>query len=71
MSALWKDITGACSQIYGLLPGVQPKEVEKIIVKEVNSMMQFNRGFVRLAGMSGALSVVMAAYGAHGKEHKI
>ena len=67
MSGLWNDITGVWNTIYRNLPGVPvPKEVQKVIIKEVDTMVR-TRGFIRLAGVSGALSVAMAAYGAHGE----
>lgn len=67
MAGLWNDITGIANAIYSSLPGVPPhKEIEKVIVKEVDAMIR-TRGFVRIAGVSGALSVAMAAYGAHGR----
>ena len=67
MAGLWNDITGIANAIYSSLPGVPPpKEVEKVIVKEVDAMIR-TRAFVRIAGVSGALSVAMAAYGAHGR----
>ena len=67
MTGLWSDITGICNQIYSYLPGLPlPKEIETVIVREVDTMFQ-SRAFVRIAGLSGALSVGMAAYGAHGE----
>ncbi|XP_076435595.1 transmembrane protein 256 homolog [Babylonia areolata] len=66
MSGLWTDITGIFSEIYRVLPGVPaPKEIEKVVIKEVDTMIQ-RRSFVRIAGLSGALAIAMAAYGAHG-----
>lgn len=41
------------------------REVEKVIFREVDTMFH-TRCFVRVAGLSGALAVVLAAYGSHG-----
>ena len=45
------------------------KEVTKVIVKEIGSGMNTSavRTFTRLAGISGASAVCLAAYGAHGE----
>ncbi|KAK7467765.1 hypothetical protein BaRGS_00037002 [Batillaria attramentaria] len=65
MAGLWSDITGIWSQIYSSLPGLPPpKEIERVVVKEVEKMP--TRSFVRIAGLSGALSIALAAYGSHG-----
>lgn len=43
-----------------------PKEIEKIIIKEVETMLRpSGQNFVRLAGLSGAIAVMLGAYGAH------
>nr|AYH91774.1 transmembrane protein 256-like protein [Pomacea canaliculata] len=66
MAGTWKDITGFLNSIYQSVPAVLPrKEIEKVIIKEVE-MVHFRGTFIRLAGFSGALSVIMAAYGSHG-----
>lgn len=65
MAGLWNDLTGICTQIYNSLPGLPPhKEIERVIIREVQMMPP--RSFVRLAGLSGALSIALAAYGSHG-----
>lgn len=58
VSGLWQHITG-------WIP-VQTKEVQTIIVKEVEKMNTgAGRNFVKIAGVSGAFAVIMSAYGAH------
>ncbi len=47
------------------LPGL--KETEKVVVRQVTEMFpRQGQSFVRLAGLSGAVAVIMGAYGAHG-----
>lgn len=56
--------------IHSVLGSIFPaKEIEKpVIIREIQQSMQpGSRAFVRVAGLSGALAVVMSAYGAHGK----
>lgn len=49
------------------LPGLGGSDVEKVVVREIREMLpQAGRGYVRLAGVSGALAVALGAYGAHG-----
>ena len=65
MTNIWKDITNLVTSVYNQLPELpQTKEVEKIIIKEIE--MSRPLFFVRVAGFSGALSVAMSAYGVHG-----
>ena len=46
---------------------VTPVEVERVVVHEIQEMIpQAGQYFVRLAGASGALAVILGAYGAHG-----
>lgn len=52
--------------LYDSLPARQ--EAEKVIVKEIQTFAPLpmaGRAFVRMAGISGASAVMMAAYGAH------
>jgi len=66
-------------QVVGLLNTVsdivfakkgQAEQVSKEVVKEVKTFLgpreMAGSGFVRFAGLSGAIAVSMAAYGAHG-----
>ena len=58
-------IGGILSQLSNLLP---QKEVQTVVVKEIENMsLSQGRSFVRVAGLSGGLAVIMSAYGAHGK----
>lgn len=60
--------SGFVSSIGQWLP--TKKEVERVVV-EVQKDMQLSSlpgsRFVRVAGLSGGLAVIMSAYGAHGK----
>ena len=66
MSGFQKDIYNWCDWAYRSLPGWQ-RETKEVIIREIREMNRTGQGFVRLAGLSGALSVALAAYGAHGK----
>lgn len=67
MAWLWDDINAIYNQLYRSVIGSPAvKEVEKIIIKEIE-MIPPHGNFVRLAGLSGAIAVVMAAYGSHGE----
>ena len=51
-----------------VVPGLGGSEVERVVVREIQEMLpQYGRGFVRLAGLSGAVAVGLGAYGAHGE----
>ncbi|CAG5125718.1 unnamed protein product [Candidula unifasciata] len=69
MADILKDLGGALNSIYYSLPQLlpQPKEIEKVIVKEVAMFRipQGSRTFIRIAGLSGALAVALGAYGSH------
>ena len=58
--------------IVSWLPRVSStKEVERVIIKEVESMFRpAGQTFVRIAGLSGLLAVALGAYGAHGIKYK-
>jgi hypothetical protein len=58
-------VAGILSQLSSFLP---TKEVQTVVVKEVQEMaLTQGRNFIRVAGLSGGLAVIMSAYGAHGK----
>ncbi|XP_060592238.1 transmembrane protein 256 homolog [Ruditapes philippinarum] len=56
-------VGGILSQLSSFLP---TKEVQTVVVKEVQEMaLTQGRNFIRVAGLSGGLAVIMSAYGAH------
>ena len=65
------NIIGGIIDFYNGLPSLIPEKiievpVERVIIKESTMIISQSRHFVRLAGLSGAVAVAMAAYGAHG-----
>lgn len=55
--------------LYRALPGIATPETKETIVREIREVVMpptaTGRLFVRVAGLSGALAVGLAAYGAH------
>ena len=46
---------------------IAPREVERIVVREaLPASFKCGRHFLRIAGFSGALALVLGSYGAHG-----
>ena len=67
MEGIVQSGANVVNSILGTL--LTPKEtVEKpVIIREIQEMQPASRTFVRIAGFSGAVAVMMSAYGAHGK----
>ena len=66
MESIVKTGTGVVNSILGSV--FPPKEIEQpVVIKEIiQDMNPGGRTFVRIAGASGAIAVMMSAYGAHG-----
>ena len=63
--ALVNIVSGTFQAFYNLLP--EKKEIEQVVIKEVHEMYpRSGGGIIRLAGISGAMAVMLGAYGAHG-----
>lgn len=67
MADLFNSLGNALGGLYNSLPKLS-SEVEKVVVKEIQMIgtPPGARGFIRLAGLSGAVAVSLGAYGAHG-----
>jgi len=69
MQTIWDSVAVIYNSIPEFLPKkvvhVQiPVEVERVIANDMAA--SYPRTFIRLAGVSGAMAVALAAYGAHG-----
>ena len=65
-----RDVLKMMDQINGIIGTFFPrKELEKpsVVIREIRDSMQGSRAFIRVAGASGAIAVMMSAYGAHGE----
>lgn len=62
-----EQLMNTVNWLWRSLPALpQPKEVERVVVHEVKEMLPRSGSFfVRVAGLSGGLAVILGAYGAH------
>ncbi|GFS06891.1 transmembrane protein [Elysia marginata] len=71
MADLFNSIGSALGGLYNSLPKLG-SEIEQVVVKEIQMIgtPPGARGFIRLAGLSGAAAVSLGAYGSHVMRHK-